>query len=233
MVLNLAMLQEQALFELLAASLAIALNPPAVVAVILILSSSHAERKALSFLAGWMVGLFLVGAIVLFAGELSGNWGPPERLTLIIQLVLGVVLIALAIKKWRDHRAAAPSEEMPGWMRPIVGFSSAQAFGVAAAFAAFNPKTLAINLASVTLIVDAGLPTAGEWVALVLFVVVSSTTVAAPILYHFVAPRKSQAVLESLKNWLIVNNATVTAAMLVFLGVVLLWAGGKTLIGGT
>ncbi|MCF7961529.1 MAG: GAP family protein [Pirellula sp.] len=233
MVLNLPILQDPALFELLAASLAIALNPPAVVAVILMLSSSHAERKALSFLAGWMMGLFLVGAIALFAGELSGNWGPPERLTLIIQLVLGVVLIAFAVKKWRDHRAAAPSEEMPSWMRPIVGFSSAQAFGVAAAFAAFNPKTLAINVASVTLIVDAGLPTAGEWVALVLFVVVSSTTVAAPILYHFVAPRNSQAVLESLKNWLIVNNATVTAAMLVFLGVVLLWAGGKTLIGGT
>lgn len=109
MVLNLAMLQEQALFELLAAILAIALNPPAVVAVILMLSSSHAERKALSFLAGWMVGLFLVGAIALFAGELSGNWGPPERLTLIIQLVLGVVLIGFAVKKWRDHRAAAPS----------------------------------------------------------------------------------------------------------------------------
>jgi hypothetical protein len=36
-----------------------------------------------------------------------------------------------------------------------------------------------------------------------------------------------------LKNWLIVNNATVTAAMLVFLGVVLLWAGVKTLIVGT
>ena len=118
-------------------------------------------------------------------------------------------------------------------MRPIVGFSTAQAFGVAAAFAAFNPKTLAINVAGVTLIIDAGLPTAGEWLALVLFVVMSSTTVAAPILYHFVAPRNSKAVLESLMNWLIVNNATVTAAILAFLGVVLLWAGGKTLIGGT
>jgi threonine/homoserine/homoserine lactone efflux protein len=221
------------LFELLAATLAIALNPPAVVAVILMLSSSHAERKALSFLAGWMMGLFLVGAVVLFAGELSGSWGLPERVTLIIQVVLGVVLIAFAVKTWRAHRSAAPSEEMPGWMRPIVGFSTAQAFGVSAAFAAFNPKTLAINLASVMVIIDAGLPAAGEWVALVLFVVMSSITVAAPIIYHFVAPRNSQAVLESLKNWLIVNNATVTAVVLAFLGVLLLWAGGQKLIGGT
>jgi threonine/homoserine/homoserine lactone efflux protein len=226
-------LQDQALFELLPAALAIALNPPAVVAIILMLSSSHAERKALSFLAGWMVGLFLVGAVVLFAGELAGSWRAPERLTLVIQLVLGVALIAFAVKQWRDHRSAAPSEEMPGWMRPIVGFSTMKAFGAAAAFAAFNPKTLALNVAGLMVIVDAGLPTAHEWVTLVIFVVLSSITVAAPIVYHLVAPRNSQAILELSKNWLIVNSAVVTAAVLVFLGLMLLGTGVRTLIGST
>lgn len=226
-------MQHHALLELLPATLAIAINPPAVVAVILMLSASQAERKALSFLAGWMAGLFLVGAFVLFAEELTGSRNIPVRLTVVIQLLLGVALIALAVRQWRDHRSAAPSHEMPGWMRPIMGFSPAKAFGVAAVFAAFNPKTLALNIAGLMVIVDAGLPIAREWAALVLFVAVSSIAVAAPVIYHVVAPRTSQALLDSSKNWLIANNAPVTAAVLVLLALMLLAAAVRTIIGST
>lgn len=63
------------LVELLPAALGIALNPPAVVRAILMLSSAHPKRNGLAFLTGWMAGLFLVGAALLVLGILLAMAG--------------------------------------------------------------------------------------------------------------------------------------------------------------
>lgn len=214
------------LAELLPAALGIALNPPAVVAAILMLSSAHPRRNGLAFLAGWMAGLFLVGAALLVLGDALDAWGGPSRFLLIAKLGLGLLLIVLAVGQWRRHRAApAPEDEMPGWMRSMAGLSGAKAFAASAGFAAFNPKTLAINAAGVMSIVEAPLSASAEWATLALFVALSSVTVALPVLYYLVAPQHSQRSLDATKRWLIAHNAAVTAAVLLALGILLTMAG--------
>lgn len=223
--------RDLALLELLPPALAIAANPPAVVAVIVLLSSPGSGPTAPSFAAGWLAGLLAAAAVALGAQDLSAPWSAPHRLTPYLQLAIGAALVALALRQWRAHRAAAPSEDLPGWMRPIVGFSATRAFAVAAAFAAFNPKTLALNVAGTTLIADAALPAAREWLTLLVFVLLSSVTIALPLVAHWLAPRTSRRALEAAKRWLVAHNATVTATVLLLLGVYLLAAGGRALSG--
>ena len=43
--------------------------------------------------------------------------------------------------------------------------------------------------------------------------------------YYLIAPRHSELALESLKRWLIVNNAAIIGTVLLILGVMLLGAG--------
>ena len=223
-------MQGLALVELLPAAVGIALNPPAIVSAILMLSSSNPRAKALSFLAGWMVGLFLVGSAVLIAGDLPGSRPGPSKIAFVIKLVLGFVLLVFAFRQWRSHRSVSAGEEVPRWMRSMVGFSSPKAFGAAAALAAFNPKTLALNVAGVMIILEAHLRVPAEWAALVVFVVFASVTVAAPVVYYLIAPRHSELALESSKRWLIVNNAAIIGTVLLILGVMLLGAGIQGLI---
>ncbi len=219
-----------ALAELLPAAVGIALNPPAVVAVILMLSSAHPRRNAISFLCGWMTGLFLVGAVVLLVGDLSGALGGQSTTALVVKLLLGVVLLAVAFTQWRKGRSAAGEPEMPGWMRSLAEFSAAKCFVTAALFSGLNPKTLALNVAGVALIVEAQLSVATEWAALAVFVVLSSVTVAAPVAYYLVAPEGSKRALDASKRWLVANNAAITAVVLLVLGVMLVAAGAQGLI---
>lgn len=201
------------------------MNPPAVLAVILMLSSAHPRRNSLAFLGGWMAGLFLVGAVVLLVGDAAGSLGGPGPVALVFRILLGVALLAVAFGQWRKGRSAAEDAEMPTWMRSLADFSAGKAFATAALFAGLNPKTLALNVAGVLMIVEAQLTISAQWVALALFVVVSSVTLALPVAYYLVSPGRAGATLAATRRWLIANSAAITAVVLLILGVMLLAAG--------
>lgn len=206
--------------ELVAVAVGIALNPPAVIAVILMLSSTHPARNALAFVAGWVVGLVAAGGLVLLLGDLGALLGDPSGPALAIQLLLGLALVVAAVVKWRRDRSSDGPKEMPGWMRSLQGISASKAFGTAALYAGLNPKTLALNAAGVLLIVEAEVAVTTELAALALFVAVASITVAAPVAFYLVAHESSKAALEATQVWLVNNAAVITAVVLLVLGVI-------------
>jgi len=141
--------QSLSLMELLPAAVGIALNPPAVVAVILMLSSPESRKSGFWFVGGWWVGLLVVGGAVLLAGDAGGLRSGSSPIGYIVKLALGLLLLVVAFRQWRRRPSSAEPREMPGWMRSLVGFSAAKAFVTAAFFSGVNPKTLALNVAGV------------------------------------------------------------------------------------
>jgi hypothetical protein len=231
--------------ELLPAAVGIALNPPAVVAVILMLSASR--KKAAAFVLGWMAGLLVVGAGVLLLGDAGQAAGSPSTIGLVLKLVLGLALLGVAAWQWRRRPSAAEGDEaegtgaegdevegdtdaMPKWMRSLAGFSTGKSFATAALFAGLNPKTLALNVAGAVVIVEASLSVPAQAVALVLFVVVASLTVIAPLLYHVLAPGQAERRLASAQRWLVANNKAITATVLLLLGIMLVASGVQGLV---
>ncbi len=216
--------------ELLPAAVGIALNPPAVVAVILMLSSSKSAKNALWFVLGWMTGLLVVGAGVLLLGEAGQEAGSASTIGLVAKTSLGVILLAVAFRQWRRRPPSEDEEEMPGWMRSLAGFSGGKSFATAALFAGANPKTLALNIAGAIVIVEAQLSATAQAAVLVLFVAVASLTVVAPLLYHVLAPRRAAVRLASVQRWLIANSKAVTATVLLLLGIMLIASGVQGLV---
>ena len=209
------------LSELLAAAVGIALNPPAVIAVMLLLSSPRGLTKGAAFLAGWMAGVGAVAATVLVLGDVGSMFADPKLPALVLELLIGVGLVVGAVVKWRRGRAHEGDRDMPGWMRSLQEFSAGKAFTTAALFAALNPKTLAINVAGMLLIVEAELTASTQAALLVLFVVVASGTLAAPVVFYLVARDRSATVLSAAQRWLVNHSAEVTAAVLLVLGLLL------------
>jgi len=206
--------------ELAAIAVGIALNPPAVVAVIVLLSSPDAPRPALAFLGGWVAGLVAVAGLVLLAGDVGAMAGDTGPWLLGVKLLIGVGLVAAAIAKWVKSRAATGPKEMPGWMSSLQGFSAGKTFWASAAFAGLNPKTLALNVAGVVLILEAETSVTVQLAALAGFVALASATVAAPVVYQLVARERSEAVLARTQTWLVDNAALVTAGVLGVLGAI-------------
>ena len=213
--------------DLLPLGLGVALSPIPISAVILMLLSRQAARTSTGFLAGWVAGIVVVTVVVFLLVGQAGNssTGKPSTVASVLKLVFGVLLLGLAVRQWRERPKPGVAAELPKWMSTIDSLTFGKALGLGFLLSAVNPKNLVMCLAAGTAIGAAHLSGGEDAVAVAVFTVIAASTVAIPVIGYLTARTKMAGPLESLRNWLTQNNATVTAVLLLVIGVVLLGKG--------
>ncbi len=215
-----------AIGEVLPFAIGVAISPVPVIAVILMLFSRHAGKNSLVFLLGWLLGLTAVGAIVLIFGSVSSSdGGDPSTASGIVKLAIGALFVLLAVHAWRGRPKKGEQAKAPKWMSAIDDFTAAKSFGVAIVLSAANPKNLGLTIAAASSIAAASLSSGQEVAVLAIFLLIASVTVAGPVIYYALARERAQRGLDSLKTWLIENNSTVMAVLLLVIGVKLVGDG--------
>jgi len=185
-------------------------------------------------MVGWVAGLTVVGIVVT---SLSGSAGlgsggaSGSAVGSLIKLALGVLLLFLAFRDFRNRPRPGEKVPLPGWMRAIDTINAVKAFGIAVLLSAVNPKNLSLTVAAAVTIAQEGLSSAAATVALVLFVVLASLTIAVPVVLYLAGGPSARAKLDRLRGWLNANNSTVTAVLLLVIGVVLIGKGLGGLVG--
>jgi hypothetical protein len=213
--------------DILPQALGVAISPVPIIAVILMLFSKRARSNGLAFMFGWIIALTVVGSVVLMmanAGKISAG-GTPTTMSYVIKLLLGLLFLFLAYRNWQNRPAPGEEAPMPPWMSTIDSFTSGKSFGIAAVLAGVNPKNLGLTVAAAVTISQAGLSNSQSWTALIIFVVLGSITVAAPVLYYLIAGASAEKTLTTWKVWLSANNATVMFVLFLILGVKLVGDG--------
>jgi threonine/homoserine/homoserine lactone efflux protein len=109
----------------------------------------------------------------------------------------------------------------PKWARstPFAPIKSAAA-GVA--LSAVNPKNLLLIVASAAAIAQTGIGAGEQAVALLVFTLIASIGVAAPVVIYVALGDRSREILDSLKKWMAMNNAVIMAVLLLIIGVKLI-----------
>ena len=205
--------------ELLPIALGVAISPLPIIAVIVMLFGKRPVAAAVSFAVGWIVGVTATtGIAMLVAGSVNEGASTPAWVS-VAQLVLGALFLLMAIKQWRGRPRGDEEPEMPGWMAAVDRMSPVRSAGLAAVLAGVNPKNLALGAAAGAVIGSAGLSTRSAIGALVIFVVLASVTIIAPVLVFLFARSKVEGPLNSLRSWLIRNNAVVMTVVLLVLAV--------------
>lgn len=196
------------------------ISPMPIVAVVLMLTSARARSNGFGFLLGWLVGILTIGAIVLFAvGAAAGNDDDgPAAWTGILKIVLGLGLLLLAVSQWRKRPAEGVEAPAPTWMAAIDSFAVPKSFGLGFLLGGINPKNLLLVASGAAAIAAATSDRTSQVVALVVFAVVASIGVAAPIVVYFALGDRAGAKLEALKSWMTHNNAVIMAVLLLVLG---------------
>ena len=223
----------QGISEVLTYAVAVAISLLAMVAVILMLFSSRAKVNGPAFLVGWMVALAVVSGVVYVAcnqGNAATNTTTSDTISW-GKIVFGVLLLLLAVRNWRNRPAPDAVPEMPKWMASVDTLSPGKAFGLAVLMAGVNPKNLLLTVAAAAGLAQLGLSTSDAVVSLIVFVVVGSLTIAGPVVYYFLGGERAKAELDSLKDWLTMHNAAVTAVLFVVFGVDLIAKGIPPLTG--
>ena len=198
-------------FALLLAALPVVLVPMA-------LAAKRPPGVARAFLAGWLLGVLLVGGVVIALIDVlvlpSGNstWFAYAK------IVIGLLLILLGLKRWTDRRESDP--EPPGWLAGVEAMSAGKAFGLGLLLATLNPKNVVIVVAAATAIGEATPVPAQQIAALLVFTVVGSLGVAAPVVATLALGDRADERLAAADTWMTRHSGTIVSIVLVVLGVV-------------
>ena len=216
-----------AIGQILPFAVGVAISPVPIIAVILILFTPLARRNGPAFAAGWVAALFLVCGITILvaSGGDVATESTPSDAAYAVKFLLGAVLLLLALNQWRRRPGEGEASRMPGWMQTIDSFTPPKSFGMGVLLAGVNPKNLLLSVGSGLTIAQQDPSSAGALGALVAFVIVASATVAGPVLYYLLAGPTAEGQLDSLKAWLIQNNAAVMTVLLLIFGAVLIGQG--------
>lgn len=218
----------QAISEVLTFAIGVAISPIPIIAVILMLFSNRARVNGPAFLVGWVLALAALSTVVYIlahdgnvatsnTADDSVSWG---------KILLGVLLLSLARRNWRKRPAPGAEPEMPKWLATVESVSPGKAFGLAVVLAAVNPKNLILTLGAATGLAQVpGLTTGDAVVAIVVFVVIASLSIAGPVLYALFGGERARTSLDSTKAWLTTHNAAVMAALFLVFGVDLIAKG--------
>jgi hypothetical protein len=202
--------------------LAMAFYPVALTIFILILASSNGPRKGAAFVFGWLVTLAVVATATILA---TGNRPPasgtkPSIGLLVVKIVLGLVLVAVAERQRRRIGRPKPPKAEPRWQARIDDMSPLFAVGLGAFF---QPTVFVIS--AVATITGAKLSSAGSYVALVVFGLLSVSTYLSLDVYAAARPVRSAEVLARLQAWIDRHSEVIVVLVA---GVVGLWLIGKS-----
>jgi hypothetical protein len=210
----------QVVLDLLLIAIGITLEPFPLSAFILILGAEKGTRKGLAFILGWLACLVAVIAVVV----LTTGANPPKPQTipstaaLAVKLALGIVLILLAVR--RRRRMGRPRKP-PTWMTRLDRLSLWSAAGLAVFL-----QPWALVAAGAATVVEAKLSTAGDYVTLMLFCLVCTSSFLYLELYATFTPAAASVRLDRLRTWLDTHQDQVVVAIFLLLG---FWLAGKSI----
>lgn len=215
-----------AIGKMLPATMAIALTPIQIVAVIVVLGGPRGRAGGFAFLAGWLVALgALVTAAILLVDKLGESGPTPTPLLHWLQLAAGLLLLVMAMRLWRKRKRNGEESATPKWLASLGETRPVRAFVAGASTAAANPKIIALVLSAATSIAYMAL-SAGQIAAVaILLVLLGSTPLITLVVAHATSGRATAARIHELKGFVLRHNDVILAAVLAMLGVSVLGNG--------
>jgi Sap, sulfolipid-1-addressing protein len=201
-----------------------AASPLALSATIVVLESRRGRLNGIVFALAFLAGASLVVAIVLLVGSVTVPDEGHGTAATVVELLVGLVLIAcfpplrrraLAPAPKTDAAASHPVLDMLRRLTPLNAAVAGVLLGVG------GPKRLTITLVAAGSIATAGFTDVEQIALAVVFVVLASVVVWAPVLVYVVAGARAGAWLESMQAWLAARQRTITAWSVLVIGVAL------------
>ena len=217
----------EAIGGILPLAIAVDISVLPIIAIILMLITPKARSNGPAFVAGWILGLVVVGGLVLIIANTANvaSSSGPSTAAYAIKLTLGVLLLLLAVRQWRSRPRPGEQAPAPKWMTALDTFTPVKSAGLGAAMSGVNPKNLLLSAAAAMSIAQTGLAGGQQAVVLAVFVVLGTVTVAAPLVVYLALGGKADSMLNGWREWLAANNAAIMLVVFIVFGFVLIGQG--------
>ncbi|MDR6906137.1 threonine/homoserine/homoserine lactone efflux protein [Agromyces sp. 3263] len=216
----------QAIGHILPIALAVAISSVPIMATIVILLSPKGAQTALPFLIGWVLGMatmvtiFTLGAQAIPSPRFDRR---PDTVIAIIEILVGIALVVIASIEWR-RALRHPSDAMPKWLNSVDKLGPWSAFGIAFALNV-RPKGLLLAIAAGLAIRAPDLSVGQAAIVIGIYTVIGASTVAVPVILSLADRKGMEPRLLAMKDWISRNSTTVTALIVILIGVFIIGTG--------
>ena len=216
----------QAIGIILPIALAVAISSVPIMATIVILLSPKGAQTALPFLIGWVLGMatmvtiFTLGAQAVPSPRFDRR---PDTVIAIIEILVGIALVVIASIEWR-RALRHPSDAMPKWLNSVDKLGPWSAFGIAFALNV-RPKGLLLAIAAGLAIRAPDLSVGEAAIVIGIYTVIGASTVAVPVILSLADRKGMEPRLLAMKDWISRNSTTVTALIVILIGVFIIGTG--------
>lgn len=204
---------EQALGPVLSLAVAEAMAPVGIACAVVMLMGDRGRAKGLAYLAGWVLGIAVVGGLALaVAGSIgAGGRGSPHRWVSWLKLVgaLALVVVAVVVGWAQRHHPVDGPAATPAWMRAADRAGPARAALLAAVNSSLNPANAVLVGTAALTIAHEGVAPGERVLTLVLFTALASVGVAVPVVLSLVRGEQARATLVHGRRWLIAHQAAI------------------------
>jgi Sap-like sulfolipid-1-addressing protein len=203
-------------------------SPGSVVTVIVLLSMSSGVRRGIAFVPGWLLAIGLLALLMIFVlhgHDFSSKHTTSSRVASVIEVALGVVLLAGGAVLYRRPRSTRGPTSTPTWLDRLE-----RAHWSLCLVAGVVMLSYALTLAAGAEILKANVGRPKAIAAAIVFAVTSIVTIAAPVAVVVAAPARSNRVLASWRTWLLANSRSIALVALMVIGAFLIARGAHDLL---
>lgn len=212
-----------AVLESLPIAIALIVATLPMLAVPLILAAQARAGALLGFLGGWGLGFLALGGVVIAFSDLTAREPTAPAVWVVwARLILGLVLIWLAWRKWQSRPQPGDDLALPGWMAAMETMAPARAVAVAFLLVVVNPKNAVLVISGALAIASASQNPAAQAGALAVFTLVSSLGIAAPLALRLVLGPAAAEPLTRLKTFIARHNKLIMALVLLVIGLIVI-----------
>ena len=211
------------ILDLVLIGLVTTLEPLPLTAFILILQSKGGVRKGAAFIFGWLVSLAIVIAITI---AFTGNKPPqpntaPSLAALAVKIAIGVGLLVIGERQWRRMGRPKKPKKTPRWQSGLDNMSPWFVIGLAPLLQPWG-----LVAAAAATILEAKLASVGDYVAVIVFGLIATSSLLTMETYAVFRPDAAQAFLSRLRTWIDTHTDIVIVVGSVVLG---FWLIGKSI----
>jgi hypothetical protein len=213
-----------AIGDVVGLAVGVAVSPVAIVVIILLLTTPLGRANGTLFAIGWLAGLAILGAVILLVANPAdaSAAGKPAAWVGWLKLLLGVLILAAAVRHWRRRPTAGAEPQLPKWMAGLDRLRPGPALGLGALAAAVNPKNAALTISAAASVAAAGLPGSQQAITLAVFVLLGSAGILAPLGIYLATGEHAIKTLDGWKTWASDHNEAIMAVLCLVFGVKLI-----------
>jgi hypothetical protein len=185
--------------DLVVIGLAIALNPLPLTAFMLVVASRNGAVKGAAYIFGWLLSLAIVASLTV---AFTGNHPPrsntaPTIAGLAVKMAIGAALLVIALRRWRHIGRPKPPKAAPKWQAGIDNMSPWFALALAMLLQPWG--LIAAGVATIT---SAHLQNGLDYLVLILFCFLGTSTYLATEIYSVARPEQTQVLLARIRAWI-------------------------------